>query len=251
MQNVIKRQAGEYYEIENGELQLNGARVSSFAAEAHQKLREKILTPEFSCVAAKAAFNTDVYRLGCYAELGTNDTAVALGNDLARFCEDQDELDSDFTTFIAIFQGPTGVDELAFETALWRQLRALHQQDDLAYSDEVSPDPKNPHFGFSFAGRAFFVVGLHPNSTRLARSFTYPTLVFNAHQQFVKLREAGRWERLQKVIRDREIVLQGSLNPNLANFGEASEARQYSGRAVSQTWQASFPRRAEELDDGA
>lgn len=243
------QEAGEYYRVEQGELYPDEQQASPFATDAHHKLREKILTPEFSCVAAKAAFNTDVYRFGCYGELGREGTAVALGRDLARFRDDQDAIDSDFTTFIAVFRGPTGGDEQAFEAALWRQLSALHEQDGAAYSREVSSDPESPHFGFSYAGRAFFVVGLHPHSTRKARAFAHPTLVFNAHHQFEKLRDAGRWSRLQKIIREREMALQGSLNPNLANFGDASEARQYSGRAVSPAWQAPFPRRAEDLDD--
>ncbi len=246
---IVANEEGEYYRVENGALHSNGEGVSPFALGAHNELRGKILAPEFSCVAAKAAFNTDVYRFGCYGELGLENTTAALSRDLARFCDDQDALESDYTTFIAVFRGPMDAGEIAFEAALWHQLRALHEQDDVAYSDEVSHDPENPHFGFSFAGRAFFIVGLHPNSTRIARSFTHPALVFNAHHQFVKLREAGRWERLQEIIRDRELALQGSLNPNLANFGEASEARQYSGRAVGKLWQAPFPRRAEDLDD--
>jgi FPC/CPF motif-containing protein YcgG len=44
-------------------------------------------------------------------------------------------------------------------------------------------------------------------------------------------------------VREREIALQGSLNPNLADFGERSEARQYSGRAVEDQWRCPFHRR--------
>lgn len=245
----VSKPKSSYYRVEEGRLRVERGGISTFARTAHDAFREKILSPEFSCVAAKAAFNTDVYRFGCYGSLGNPDTTATLARDLTRFCADQDALESDFTTFIAVFRGPEDADEPTFEAALWRQLRALYVRDEEDYSDEVSPDPESPHFGFSFAGRAFFVVGLHPNSTRIARAFDHPALVFNAHQQFEKLRETGRWERLQEVIREREVALQGSLNPNLANFGEVSEARQYSGRAVAEAWRAPFPRRAEELDE--
>ncbi|MDQ6747348.1 MAG: YqcI/YcgG family protein [Candidatus Dormibacteraeota bacterium] len=30
--------------------------------------------------------------------------------------------------------------------------------------------------------------------------------------------------------------LQGSLNPNLSNYGDRPESRQYSGRAVGDAW---------------
>ena len=96
----------------------------------------------------------------------------------------------------------------------------------------MSDDPDDPLFSFSFGGRAFFVVGLHPHSSRMSRSFRWPALVFNPHSQFGRLRGEGRFERIQHAIREREIAVQGSLNPNLADFGERSEARQYSGRAV-------------------
>ncbi len=40
--------------------------------------------------------------------------------------------------------------------------------------------------------------------------------------------------------RAREMAFQGSINPMLKNFGERSEASQYSGRAVSDNWPCPF-----------
>ena len=129
-----------------------------------------------------------------------------------------------------------------FEGRLWEQLRRLNRLDapHHAYDPAVTPDADDPHFGFSFAGTAFFVVGLHPHSSREARRFPWPLLVFNPHAQFTRLREAGRWARMQDVIRTREMSLQGSLNPNLAEHGNETEARQYSGRSVEPDWQPPF-----------
>ena len=42
------------------------------------------------------------------------------------------------------------------------------------------------------------------------------------------------------MIRARDMAFQGSLNPVLKNFGESSEARQYSGRAVPDDWKCPF-----------
>jgi FPC/CPF motif-containing protein YcgG len=61
-------------------------------------------------------------------------------------------------------------------------------------------------------------------------------LAFNAHFQFEQLRESGQFERMQEVIRDRDTELEGDVNPNLANFGEHTEAKQYSGREVGDDW---------------
>ncbi len=61
-------------------------------------------------------------------------------------------------------------------------------------------------------------------------------MVFNSHHQFDRLRADGRYGRMQAAIRKRDGALQGSINPNLADFGDASEARQYSGREVEPDW---------------
>ncbi|MBV8602546.1 MAG: YqcI/YcgG family protein, partial [Candidatus Eremiobacteraeota bacterium] len=129
-----------------------------------------------------------------------------------------------------------------FERALWHQLQQLNELDRqwFDWDPAVSSDPHDSKFSFSFAGQAFFVVGLHPNSSRQTRRFAWPTLVFNAHEQFKALRAAGLFESLQRQIRTRELRLQGSLNANLADYGDASEARQYSGREVEPLWKCPF-----------
>ena len=104
----------------------------------------------------------------------------------------------------------------------------------------MSQDAEDTQFAFRFAEMAFFVVGLHPASSRFARRFAWPTLVFNAHHQFERLRSEGGYERMQEVIRARERKLQGSLNPNLGDFGVRSEARQYSGRPAQEGWRCPF-----------
>jgi FPC/CPF motif-containing protein YcgG len=45
---------------------------------------------------------------------------------------------------------------------------------------------------------------------------------------------------MRETIRARDMKLQGTLNPNLSDFGKQSEARQYSGRAVEQNWKCPF-----------
>ena len=95
-------------------------------------------------------------------------------------------------------------------------------------------------FSFSLRGKAFFVIGLHPNASRLSRRYRCPALVFNLHEQFETLRRQGRYDRMRDVIRKRDAALCGSINPALRNFGEKSEARQYSGRAVREDWRCPF-----------
>ena len=115
-----------------------------------------------------------------------------------------------------------------------------YDRETFEWDPTVSADPAQPDFSFSVGGRAFFVVGLHPLASRLARRAPVPCLVFNFHNQFESLRASGKYQGMQKVIRQRELQLQGTINPVLAQFGDASEARQYSGVAVDAQWTCPF-----------
>ena len=76
-----------------------------------------------------------------------------------------------FSSFAAVFEGPSTLDEQTFESHLWARLNALHRLDAerFPWSTAVSFDPAAPNFGFSLGGHAFFIVGLHPGSSRTAR----------------------------------------------------------------------------------
>ena len=193
-------------------------------------------------MGAKSAVRRGSYNFGLYAEMGSPGPTAGLARDLFDFVGEQENLSGEFSCFVACFEAPGGFDEEAFEGLLWEQLQRLHEQDRRhhGWDPAVSPDPEDPTFAFSFAGTAFFVVGLHAASSRFARRFAWPTLVFNAHHQFDRLRGEGRYDRFQEVIRDRERDLQGITPPNLADFGTRSEARQYSGRPVQGGWRCPF-----------
>src|SRR5437660_3595840 len=222
-----------YLAFRNGQLILpleNEKPASALAQFVHNQFRSLILDKHFACLAAQAALKQGAYRFGLYPEIGSHEATVELSEALHTFVLEQPSLGSGFTTFIASFVAPTATDEEHFERLLWLQLQRLHDMDHVCWDSLVSSDPQDPRFSFSFAGRAFFVVGLHSNSTRWTRRFAWPTLVFNAHKQFEQLRQKGLFERFQQKIRGRDQMLQGSINPNLANFGELTDARQYSGR---------------------
>jgi len=146
-------------------------------------------------------------------------------------------------SLVVMFDGPLDLDEKQFEAAMWERLQSFADKDAWlghAYDNAVSSDPDDPHFSLSFGGEAFFVVGLHPGASRPARRFSRPALVFNLHDQFVLLREQGRYDRMREIILDRDFALAGSMNPMIAQHGEASEARQYSGRKVNSSWTCPF-----------
>lgn len=208
----------------------------------HHNFRAHVLNPEFSCVGGKAAITNDTYRFGLYDELDAPASTAGLAYDLCEYVRERPTFATDYATFVASFVAPVAATEREWERLLWSQLQRLHDLDREFHDWDarVGSDPQAPDFSFSFAGTAFFVVGLHPASSRHARRFAWPTLVFNAHEQFERLREQHQFERMRQTVRARDFKLQGSLNPNLSNFGEQSEARQYSGRAVEKDWQCPF-----------
>ena len=158
-----------------------------------------------------------------------------------------------FQSFAVIFETVEDLSEQAFETHLWARVRSVSDRDlsiGHAWDDRVAREPDDPHFSLSFAGQAFFVVGLHPGASRPARRFSAPVLVFNLHDQFERLRIEGRYEKLRAAILQRDHNLAGSANPMLARHGEVSEARQYSGRAVEEGWTCPFNHSAAGPDAG-
>lgn len=204
------------------------------------EFREFVQQPGFPCLGAKSVVRVNSYELEVYGALGNKSDAGALVSDLAKFSEQA--IENRLSAFVAVFPDSPPEDEIDFERRLWRQLQFLHEADPhpARGAPDVSSDPEDPHFSFSVGGRAFFVVGLNPRSSRVARRFQWPALVFNPHEQFSRLREQGRFEGLRSAIRARDIALQGSENPNLADFGERSEARQYSGRQTEGDWKCPF-----------
>jgi len=198
----------------------------------------------YPCLAAKGLSRRDDYRLHVYDALGSAIASRALATGLGAFARAVKQLGDDpLTAFVAVFTGPPSMGEREFERRLWIQLQRLHDRDDptSSWDPTVSNDPGDPRFSFSFGGSALFVIGLHPHSSRLARRFAWPTLVFNPHAQFEGLRRQGHFDRLRDHIRERDVALQGSINPNLADFGDRSEARQYSGRDTANgEWRCPF-----------
>ncbi len=213
------------------------------AVEIEQEFAKFVNDAKFSCLVGKGVVHQNGHVVRAYPPLGTRAAAAALAEDLAAFGEE--ELDPmRLRAFVAVFPDHPPRTELAFERRLWAQLQRLNERDDPegGWDSSVSDDANDPMFSFSFGSHAYFVVGLHANSSRISRAFRWPALVFNPHAQFGRLRGEGRFRRIQQAIREREMAVQGSLNPNLADFGERSEARQYSGRAVEDEWRCPFHR---------
>ena len=210
---------------------------------AMERVKAYSLDASFPCLGARSAINSDRAHFGSFGSLGSNTPSrvQALCDALATFSDTYPDPGERPVTYIAMFEDDVR-DEQDFELRLWRQLQLLHDCDSLTspWATDVSKEPESSSFSFSVAGRAFFIVGLHPQASRIARRSPVPCLAFNFHDQFEELRASGKYGKMQRLIRARDIALQGDVNPMLSGFGEGSEAKQYSGRAVGNEWRCPF-----------
>src|SRR5687767_13252558 len=199
----------------------------------------------FPCIAARAAL------VGQHIQCMVADTMACPKNDrtildfLYHFIDNYRATATNFHSAAIIFKNPKGCNEEEFDSLLWQRLQALSDLDaeNYDYDRRVDSDPASAHFSFSLKQEAFFILGLHPGTNRPSRKFSYPTLAFNPHQEFEKLRITHHYEPMKEVVRKRDLLYSGSINPMLKDFGEASEATQYSGRYYSSDWQCPFIRK--------
>ena len=214
---------------------LSVARATERAFEAF--IGEK----SFPCLGAKASHAQHRLQYLCVHDIVSARDDRHIADRLQAFARMTDD-DSLFVSIAVLFPDSAPLSEQAFEDALWQRLRAVHAIDRTTnrWDDSVSDDPLSSHFSMSVGGTAFYVVGLHPGSSRLARRFRCPALVFNPHGQFERLRADGRYGKLREAIITRDVAFCGSPNPMLTVHGTSSEARQYSGRRVDPDWTCPF-----------
>lgn len=211
-----------------------------------EQFRAHVRSAEFPCVGAKSALarkQMDFVIARDIASAWDDLRVLPALNEIVRLYRVDKSI---FRTLVVLFEGPKDIDEPTFERLLWDRVQSLTDKDGwLGFKPDptVSTNPDDPHFSLSFSGEAFFVVGIHPGASRPARQFPVPGLVFNLHDQFEVLREEGRYEKMRSTILTRDMALAGDINPMLARHGESSEARQYSGRAVTDDWACPFQRR--------
>lgn len=210
---------------------------------AEDALFKTVASPEFPCVGAKSAMARGTLKVLACHRIDSSWDDLTVHEELLRWASEYRSDPGGLRSLAVSFQGPTDLSESEFEWLMWQRIQSFADKDawlGQPYDHRVSADPSDPHFSLSFGGEAFFVVGLHPNASRPARRFDRPTLVFNLHDQFERLRNEGRYDKMRERILDRDIALAGDINPMLTRHGEASEAAQYSGRRVDGNWRCPF-----------
>lgn len=193
-------------------------------------LSKYILNKSFPCVMAKAVINTGLIKV-----VSVKDTQKELKEilkEIYSFIDNYRETPKKLRSFIVVLDDEKTLDFEQYEKTVWDFLSQLSQEDKKNYEHDprVSDDPQNPNFSYSLKAEAFFILGLHPKSPRFARRFQKPAIVFNLHQQFEEMRSKGVFNKVRTMIRLKDKLLQGSINPMLSDYGERSEIFQYIGR---------------------
>lgn len=206
------------------------------------ELRTFVAAPDFPCVGAKAALRRHQLEILVASDIRRNAYDRLVTHRLQEFAIGHDIDQTMFVSQAIVYRNDADLTECQFETFLWQRLSAFHAIDAETYrwDPSVDSDPDSPHFSLSIGGKGFFVVGLHPNAARLARRFRYPTLIFNLHAQFERLREEGRYDKIRETTIARDVALQGTPNPMLARHGSGPVAAQFSGRRVGKAWKCPF-----------
>lgn len=207
-----------------------------------EEFREFVSQSEFPCVAARAAVTKNQVECFVAGHMACPASDQQILEFIYQFVDTYRDSDQTFRSAIIIFSQPTDINETMFDMLLWERLAALKRLDEQLYAHDsrVDSDPVSSNYSFSLKEEAFFVVGLNPGSSRPARQFNYPALVFNPHQQFEILRRRNQYSKLQNIVRKRDLAYSGSINPMLSDFGAASEVYQYSGVKHNEDWVCPF-----------
>ena len=192
----------------------------------------------FPCIAAKAALARNHVQSFVAIHMACPAHDEEILKFLYNFVDSYRTSEKSFHSAAVIFREPLNIDEGTFDSLFWQRLKALSSLDKERYKHDprVDSDPRSSRYSFSLKEEAIFVLGLHPESKTRSRRFKYPTLIFNPHAEFEKLRNTNRYSKMKQVVRRRDVAYSGSINPTLADFGEVSEVYQYTGVQYNEDW---------------
>jgi FPC/CPF motif-containing protein YcgG len=216
----------------------------TFDQQVETEFKRFVSQPNYPCIAARVALAKKEYLIRTFSGLGTGRASLELGHALLDFKNRYQNSNQKYLSLIAVFDDPDFRDEEEFEQAMWRELSVMASlpEFDAPWDPNFSSNPEDKNFCFSLGGSAYFVVGLHPGSSRKSRRFFKPALVFNLYEQFEALDEETEFYPMVKTNRKRDIAFQGEVNPMVEQHAEKWEAIQFSGKQNPPEWKCPFQR---------
>jgi hypothetical protein len=203
-----------------------------------REYKEFLDDKNFPCIGAKAALAKNHIKCVVLSHMACPAQDTEALQFIYSFVDGYRSSSDMYHSAAVIFKEPMNIDENTFDQLLWQRLNALSALDKKVFQHDtrVDSDPASARYSFSLKGEAFFIVGLHAASSRRARRFRYPSLIFNPHAEFEKLRASNRFIKMREVVRKRDVAYSGSVNPMLSDFNTASEVYQYSGKQYTSDW---------------
>ncbi len=148
------------------------------------RIGERLLRSDRPCRVASRSITRDEYCLGLYEHFGEGRNGKALESDLLWFADEVKRGRSPRLTMWAIFPNAEMWDDNDFDHALVRELTSVTTSSAL--------QPSWASGGTLRVGdTSFFVVGMHPQSTKDSRRFPWTALVFNVFDQVDWLEREG------------------------------------------------------------
>lgn len=174
---------------------------------------------KFPCIFGVDAVRKQTLR---YTYVPMADTVSVLGVALQSFAGQAVELGRR-TSLVAFFEDDDVSRTVSeWNTHFWSLLQGLHAIDSSNWPTDISTDPDNPEWEFSFAGMPFFVVANTPNhELRSSRFFEYFTVTFQPRFVFDDLAVGNRTaDNAKAVIRGRlKVYDQLAPSSDLGSFG--------------------------------
>jgi uncharacterized protein len=194
----------------------------------HAIFRAVLLSPSFPCLGGTGLVRAGEYCFAVYDQLGDPSAFGQQAVDMRHYFKSRPIDTHPFAAFVAAYIAPSTQTDDVFEACMWAQLEGLQSCQEHGGQGSISlVDHDDP--GFVFGDREFFVVGMHPGSSRFARRFPWPLLVFNALSHAHEMQKRGKHASMSRKVLARDRNLQGSDNPSL----HAPQRLQFSGREVA------------------
>lgn len=205
-----------------------------------EQLTQFILDKNFPCIMAKSVIKTGLIKV--IHVKNTSEMVLEILKEMYVFIDHFRAKPKKLRSFVVILEDEKALDFQRYEAMFWDLLSCLSIEDKKRYPHDsrVSDDPQAADFSYSIKSEAFFILGLHPKSPRFARRFLKPAIVFNLHQQFEVMRSKGSFKAIRNMIRLKDKLLQGTVNPMLTDFGEKSEIFQYLGKVYQSATELNF-----------
>ena len=154
--------------------------MKTFEEHVHSEIKRILLQ--------KKSFHRKDYHLKTYDDFGEYYPRPQLEGDLLQHLGEN-------LTFWAVFKDVEALSEDEFELKMQKELSSLSL---------LQTQGSNDDFCFSFGEKSFFVMGLHPKSSRPSRRFPWPALVFNSFEPAQSRRinpmvllYSERWQSIQ------------------------------------------------------